>query len=279
MIFPEKTQKLPGLANTFAEQGYSTSFYYGGDINFASMKSYLINTGFQKIISQDEFPANQRTMSWGVADEFLFQKVLGDLPQSNTPSFTTIFTLSSHPPYDIPAKAWKPGNDRETLFINYVHYTDSCVGSFVHELEKAEKLNNTLIIILADHGNQFPGNLSYSSMHKFRIPMIWYGKALKKQGTFDQIASQTDIPCTLLEQLGFSTEDYIFSRNLFGDSYKPEAMYAFNNGFGFVNDTLNFSYFQSSQQIEKIFGTSNNETVMPAKLFYQAMYDNFLSIK
>jgi phosphoglycerol transferase MdoB-like AlkP superfamily enzyme len=279
MIFPEKTQRLPGLPKTLSNHGYSSTFYYGGDINFASMKSYLINIGFQKIISKEEFPADQNVMSWGVADEFLFQRVFEDIMQADTPYFKTLFTLASHSPYDFPAKPWKNGNDRETQFINSVHYTDSCMGSFIHQLESQGKLENTLIIFVADHGNLFPGDLPYSSMQKFQIPMIWYGGALSKTGVVEKIASQTDIPGTLLGQMKINADKYLFSRNIFGKSYSPEAMYAFNNGFGYINDSLNFSYFQNSQKVVKVSGKVNEDTEMTAKLFYQAMYDNFLSLK
>ncbi|MBN2487042.1 MAG: sulfatase-like hydrolase/transferase [Bacteroidales bacterium] len=279
MLFPEKTQQLPGLARTFNEAGYSTSFYYGGDINFASMKSYMINIGFQKIISKGDFAASQNVMSWGVADEFLFDKVYDDIVNTKSPYFKTVFTLASHPPYDIPAKPRKPGNDRETQFINSVFYADSCLGSFVHRLEEDGRLQNTLIIFVADHGNLLPGNKSYSSIGHFQIPMIWYGGALTKTGKVQKIASQTDIAATLLEQLEINPGPYIFSRNVFGLEFRPEAMYAFNNGFGYLNDTLNFSYYQGSNQVEKVKGTINEETVMPAKLFFQAIYDNFLNLK
>lgn len=279
MIFPEKTQRLPGLAKSLSEVGYSTSFYYGGDINFASMKSYMINIGFQEIISKEEFPESQNVMSWGVADEFLFKRVSDDIEKSEAPYFKTVFTLASHSPYDIPSKPWKPGKDRDTQFINSIYYTDSCLGSFVNELERLGKLENTLVIFVADHGNLFPGSLPYSSKEKFHIPMIWYGDALNKTGIIDKIASQNDIPCTLLEQLSISSDEYIFSRDIFGESYTPEAMYAYNNGFGYINDSVNFSYFQNSDKIVKVSGNVTEEISMPAKLFYQAMYDTFLTLK
>jgi phosphoglycerol transferase MdoB-like AlkP superfamily enzyme len=279
MIFPDKTQKLPGLPNDLEKAGYSTDFYYGGDINFASMKSYMLNIGFQKIISKYDFPAEQRNMSWGVADEFLFKKVFEDIRVADTPYFKTVFTLASHPPYDFPGKRWKKDNDRGTEFINSIHYTDSCLGLFIHVLEQSGEMKNTLVIMVADHGNLFPGDEPYNSIQKFHIPMIWYGGALNSTGNIDKIASQTDIARTLLEQLKIKTDEYLFSRNIFGNEYQPSAMYAFSEGFGYINGSLNFSYFQNSQQFNKEFGTLNDTTTLPAKKFYQAMYDTFLSLK
>jgi phosphoglycerol transferase MdoB-like AlkP superfamily enzyme len=279
MIFPNKTQLIPGLAKSLTEEGYSSAFYYGGDINFASMKSYMLNCGFQKIVSQSDFSTEENVMSWGVADEFLFNRVYKEIASAEKPFFKAMFTLSSHPPYDIPAKPWKQGKDRETLYINSIHYTDSCIGNFVRKLETSGLLENTLLIFVADHGNGFPGNSAYSAKEKFQIPMIWFGSALNESGVVNHIASQTDIPKTLLEQMQLNSDAYIFSRNIFGDSYYPESMFAFNNGFGYVNDSLDYSYNQSDKSLVLNSGKSGSGFDEHGKKFYQALHDNFLKLK
>jgi len=279
MIFPDKTQNLPGLANSLKKVGYNTSFYYGGDINFASMKSFMLNTGFEYIIAKEDFPNNQSISKWGIPDEYLFDRVYKDIQVSDTPYFKTVFTLSSHPPFDIPAEQWLEGNDRETLFLNSIHYTDHHIGNFIRSLEKNKLLNNTLVIFISDHGNSYPGNHLYSSKQKFNIPLIWYGPVLLKKGIFNLYASQTDLPKTLLTQLGLPAADYYFSRNMFADDFRSEAFYAFRNGFGFISDSLNYSYFKEPDKITTLSGQITKRDEIRGKLFYQSLYDDFLSLK
>ena len=45
MRFPDKTAKLPSLPAELKKQGYSTSFYYGGDLDFSNLNTYLVNCG------------------------------------------------------------------------------------------------------------------------------------------------------------------------------------------------------------------------------------------
>ena len=62
MKMPAKTEKLPGIAATLRKQGYTTSYLYGGDINFTNMRGYLINVGFEHLHWQKDYSqAEQNT--------------------------------------------------------------------------------------------------------------------------------------------------------------------------------------------------------------------------
>lgn len=278
MVFPDKTQKLPGLARTFDKLGYSTAFYYGGDINFASMGSYMLNIGFKDIVSQNNFEANEVKSSWGVPDEYLFAKLYKDIVKADTPYFKTVFTLSSHPPYDVPGKPFFTGNTAESKFINSIHYTDQQLGKFIRQLEMDGLLKNTLVILVADHGNKLTGNTEYNSKENFQIPMIWYGGVVKKTEVIQSISSQIDIPATLLNQLNISHHEYFFSRNIVSNSYMPEAFYAFRNGFGYLSDSAYYTY---QKDVDQIFPVENKITPMAeyrGKLFFQALHENFIQL-
>src|SRR4051812_4653078 len=71
---PSKSEKLPSMITELVGQGYSSSFYYGGEIEFANMKSYLSNTQFQKIIDKKDFPSDELNSKWGAHDEFVLKK-------------------------------------------------------------------------------------------------------------------------------------------------------------------------------------------------------------
>ncbi len=45
MMLLDKMEKLPSLPAVFASKGYATSFYYGGESEFANMKSYFCIAG------------------------------------------------------------------------------------------------------------------------------------------------------------------------------------------------------------------------------------------
>ena len=51
MKIPAKSRTLPSIAGKLMKEGYVTDFLYGGDINFTNMKSYLLGSGYQKLLS------------------------------------------------------------------------------------------------------------------------------------------------------------------------------------------------------------------------------------
>jgi phosphoglycerol transferase MdoB-like AlkP superfamily enzyme len=277
MKFPRKTQTLPFISAVLAENGYSASFYYGGDIDFFNLRSYLINGGFKQIISEKDFPSSQDITSWGVPDHIMFNKFFEDIEKDTImPFFKVFFTLSNHEPFDIPAKPHFEGNDINTRLFNSAFYTDSCIGSFVHRARSSSWWDNTLIIFVSDHGSIYPGNTPVNSYLTHMIPMLWIGGALKADTVISSYASQTDIPATLLNQLGLPSGDFIFSRDILSDTYVNYALYTYNNGFGYVSDSAKFAHDNVSGQVVVFEGTARDEYIMRGRAFIQVSYEDFL---
>jgi len=247
---PEKTQKLPSLFKTFNALGYETAFYYGGDIDFANMKSYFLNAETSRLVSVNDFDSKLNDSKWGVHDEHLFNRLYDDLINQKHPFFNAIFTLSSHDPFEVPGKPKFKGNDRATKYLNSVYYTDSCLGDFFDKIKKTEIWNNTLFILVADHGSARPGNSENHDIEKFKIPMLWLGGVLndsiKKSNI---IGSQIDIPATLLNQIEENSQDFTFSKNLFSETDNDFAFYVFNDGFGFITDSSAVIYDNISNEV------------------------------
>jgi len=109
---PNKFEKLHSINQQLKELGYQNYFYFGGELNYGNIKSYLIFNQFDKIIETSNFPSDFPRASLGVHDEFVFDLMLKDLNQATTPFFSTIFTLSSHEPFDIPDQWTEPFQKR-----------------------------------------------------------------------------------------------------------------------------------------------------------------------
>ncbi len=99
---PNKSQTLPSLVKILNGDGYRSSFWYGGDINFANFNSFVVGSGFQDIITEKNFnPANYNS-KWGVHDHILFQALKDSMKIAREPFLKVILTLSSHEPFDVP---------------------------------------------------------------------------------------------------------------------------------------------------------------------------------
>ena len=112
--YTSKVSQLPSLYKTLGSIGYHSSFYYGGEVEFANINAYLRQAGVEKIISKDNFPASQLNSKWGAHDEFVLTKHLHDLHTETQPFFSVVMTLSNHEPFETPTKPHFPGSDDAT---------------------------------------------------------------------------------------------------------------------------------------------------------------------
>ena len=138
-----------------------------------------------------------------------------------------------------------------------IYVADSCLGTFMNEAKTREWYKNTLFILIADHGHRFPGKDPVFAERKFKIPMRWLGGALNTDSlVVSSTGSQNDLAATLLYQLGISTKQFKFSKNLLSDGITPFAYFAFNDGFGFVTDSATVVFDHTSKKYIKNYYTA-----------------------
>lgn len=235
--FPEKTQHLPFISKEFLSRGYSTSFVYGGNIGFANMESYLTNAGFDQIIEDDDFDSELDNSKWGVADHYVFERLLEECNAATLPWFKVMLTLSSHEPFEVPMETVIKGEDEQSKFLNSCYYTDQSLGKFIASAKSQPWWENTLVVVTADHGHRLPNDEAWNSKERFKIPMLWLGGALSVTDTvIHTIGSQTDIANTLLGQIDQPKSSFLFSRDLLDNDIPPFALYVFNNGYGYIDE-------------------------------------------
>ena len=268
MKYPQKTGNLPTIPRTLKEKGYDLSFYYGGDADFANMRSYFVGAcGIKNIVADKEFSLSERMTKWGVPDKPLIERFYKDLTTENTktPFFKTVLTLSSHEPFDVPV------NEFKEPFLNAVHYTDECLGNFVKQLKTTKYWDNTLIIFIADHAMQsYPQGINNSDPKRFRIPMIWIGGAVKQPEVIKDFASQNDLAATLLSQLNVNHDEFVFSKDVLNPDGNKFAFYSYVNGFCMTDSTGTVTYDNNKKSI--INQEGNPDLEKKAKTFFQMMY-------
>ena len=233
MKMPAKTRTLPNIARTLKEErNYHTHYLYGGDINFTNMRSYLIGGGFEHLTWKADYSAeDQASAEWGVRDDITFETLYQMSTTLKAPFLIGFSTLSSHEPWDVPVQKF------DDKVLNAFYYLDQCIGKYVERLQQSPVWDKTLIILLPDHGINY---MDIDELHPLRnhIPMIWAGGAVKAPKHIEVICNQTDLPATLLGQLGVRHDDFTFSRDVLSKTYtQPLAIHTYNNGFSLVDST------------------------------------------
>lgn len=270
------TENLSFLPKKLKNAGYKTEFYYGGTLEFANYRSFIIQAGFEKTISDKDFPTSELKSKWGAYDHTVSEKLLANSPDSDSGFFKTFLTLTSHEPFIIPTKAFLPGNTDEIKYLNSLHYTDQVLYDFIATAKTRSWWHNTLIIITADHGSIMPENSKNWEEKRFHIPVIWLGGALNvNDTTISVLSSQTDIAATLLAQLKISADGFQFSKNILSPSYKPHAFYTFSSGFGWLRPD-GFSVFNTvTNTFDNEKSHVENIEEKRGKAYLQLLFEDF----
>ncbi len=274
--YQKLTEKLSFIPRELKKKGYKSSFLYGGTLDFANYRSYLVQAGYDRFVSEDDFAENELSSKWGAWDHVLLNRVLKETPNGSNGFFKTILTLTSHEPFDIPTKPLLKGRDTESLYLNSLHYTDQAIGDFIRTAKTRDWWDNTLVVIIADHGSKMPGNSGSDDFLRQHIPMIWLGGALAVHDTvIHTIGSQMDLASTLLNQLNINTGSFLFSKNILSTKPNAYAFYTFNEGFGYLTMNEFLVYNVITDKYTTV--TNKNDTLLQdqAKAYLQLLYTDF----
>ena len=268
MKYPQKASRLPSIADALKQNGYSTSYIHGGDLNFTDMAGYLYATGFDKLVALKDLSFNAPTSKWGYADDVMSDYFIDFTKQKSVkdqPYFAVWQTLSSHEPFDVPIAEF------EDKMLNSMHFADSCIAKVINALQQSEQWDNTLVIVIADHAYLYPYGIAASAAERHRIPMLWLGGAVNKPLVVDNYCSQSDLAATLLAQLGIDYTDFTMSRNIFAPGAEQFGYYTFNNGFGVVKATGATIYDCTTEQA--ISENPKAEDIATGKTLLQTTYN------
>lgn len=271
MRYPRKTSQLPSIARNLAKyKNYKTTYYYGGDADFCNMRSYLVSQGYQHIISDANFPIEDKLSKWGVPDHIVAARMMEDIKaQQNEkrPMLRILQTSSSHEPFEVPYHRLK---DKR---LNAFAYTDSVMGAIVREYRKLPRWKNTLIVFVPDHVGGYKENLNDHDRSRYQIPLILAGGAISRPMKVGIIGSQHDIAATLLGQLGVEHREFTFSKNMMSDATPKFAFFAVNDAFGIVSEENSLIYDNRAKRIvydkgEKGFNLKRGQA------YLQKLYDD-----
>ena len=206
------------LADAFGRQNYDTSFIYGGMANFDNMASFFNGNGFKNIIDETDFDKDGKKYAmkgtWGYSDEDLavkaneYYKNLG-----NKPFFSLMFSTSNHEPFEFPDGRIQLYEQPKNTVHNAMKYADFSIGKFFELAKKEAYFKNTIFVVIADHNTRTYGK-NLVPVNKFHIPALIIAPNVEKGSTYDNLASQMDIPSTVLALSGITTKTPMPGRNL-----------------------------------------------------------------
>lgn len=200
----------PCLARLLRQRGYATAFMQTATAHFERRDQLVRNMDYETFESKETLPSEgfEETSYFGWEDRALVKPALDWLAAQKGPSFLTLLTLSTHHTYKTPKNFPKVKRASGELdeYLNATRYLDTMLEELFAGLEKGGHLEDTLVILVGDHGEGFGehGRHQHDSViyeEGVHIPMMLLGEGVPK-GRLGGLRHAIDIVPTVLDWLG-----------------------------------------------------------------------------
>ena len=216
---PYPKQKIESLVSTLESIGYNTSFFHGatnGSMGFLGFGNIL---GYDNYYGKTEY-RNDADFDgvWGIWDEPFFQFFNEIISKKDQPFMATMFTVSSHEPYEVPQKYKGKFPEGDVNIHKTIAYTDFALKRFFQSAQKQPWFNNTIFVLVADHGNTIFYDEYKKELMRNTVPLLFYKPGSDLRGVNEDWAQQIDIYPTILDLIGYQKPFRSWGRSLVSKS-------------------------------------------------------------
>ena len=118
----------------------------------------------------------------------------------------------------------------KSRYTNATHHLDRQLARVYKVLEEKNLMENTIVVLTGDHGEEFMengrwGHNSTFSQQQIRVPMIVHIPGMEKKKRTDR-SSHIDMPATILNALGLNVpaDQHSFGQDLFAPDYRHDYL-------------------------------------------------------
>ncbi len=209
---PALESSLPALLRT---RGYASAFITPTSMTYENDSQVIHALGFQKVVTVEDIagPASGWVTPFGWEDRTALQPIGRWLDERDSgPFLLTVMTNVGHYPYGLPGAYpihhYPSRTPEHDSYLNCVHYIDDYLRELVGLLRARNLLENTMLIVLGDHGEEFQehggivhGFALYDEV--LHVPMlIRLPQADGRRGRITGLRQQIDVLPTVAEALG-----------------------------------------------------------------------------
>jgi phosphoglycerol transferase MdoB-like AlkP superfamily enzyme len=252
--------RLNSFPQQLKKKGYTTAFFHGGKNGTMNFDAYAKTAGFDLYFGMNEYPnKSEFDGNWGIWDEEYLQYCAKEFSKLKVPFFTSIFTLSSHHPFNVPERYRNkfPHNGLECSPT--IGYTDFALRKFFEVSKKEKWFNETWFVIVPDHTGISADPFYANSVGQHTIPIIIYSPEKNFLGQNNTIIQQIDIFPSLMDTLGYNEPFFSFGKSVFQKEKNEFAIFCENGNYFLINDSNSFIF--NNHKITQVFNFGKDSTL------------------
>ncbi|WP_201984747.1 LTA synthase family protein [Hymenobacter rubidus] len=238
-----QTAEVHGLGEILGRHGYNTAMYHAGANGTMGFDMFAGIAGMQHYYGVNEYPGGVGSPDydghWGIFDEPYLQYFNRQLTATRQPFLASLFTLSSHDPFTVPA----PYKGRFPKGTEPIHptiaYADLALRRFFAAARREPWYAHTLFILTADHTSQSdqPSYQNPLGYHKTPLLLLRPGQPLPSANVH-RITQQADVPASVLDVLGLPQEQKLllpFGSSVFDAASPGRALFRDGDSYFLVH--------------------------------------------
>ncbi len=256
----------PGFPFYLKKEGYSCAFYHGGKNGTLGFESFLKSRGWA-YYGKNQYSGLKADFDgqWGIFDGPYLQYVAKELSKTKSPFVASVFTLSSHHPYTLPANYKDSFRSIKEPMHKTIRYTDWCLSLFFKSIENEKWFNETIFIITGDHSGQNFSKYYQSCDGKYEVPLLVYAPSNPIEGVNNEIIQHSDIVPLCLDKLGYQGK--IFTLGTYFKAANEKIAFQNEEGnYQAISETICVSYNGKNFQVQPTLG--NKSSTCPDSLQY-----------
>ena len=238
-LTPASLNDVSGLADRLGECGYSSAFFHGAQNGSMGFEAFARTTGYQKYYGRTEYNNDKRfdgekdfDGTWAIWDEPFLQYYALKMTEMKEPFITSVFTASSHHPYNIPEKyKSRFPDDGKNPIHKCIRYTDMALREFFETAKKQPWYKNTIFIMTSDHTNAIDHKEYATDLGVYVAPILFFDPSGEMpRGQRQGIAQQIDIMPTVLNYLEYNKPYVAFGIDLLNTPADKTWAVSYNGG-------------------------------------------------
>ena len=235
VLMPEALGRTKPLPKLLADEGYSTAFFCGSERGSMGFDAYAVSAGFERCLSMEDYKARYSDDAfdgyWGIWDHRFFDYMGYEVGQMKEPFLASIFTISSHHPFVVPAEWQGRLPEGKTPMQPCAAYFDDAVRGFFDANRDKEWFSRTIFVFVADHVScERYAPQTNCSPGDFHVIGFIYTPDGSLRGEVTEPVSQIDLMPTLLGVMGYDKPYFAYGRDVFGERERLPIVVVYDNG-------------------------------------------------